>query len=92
MNRVVTRVQQAHTKRSQAAVLRVALLQVAQSLCELLDGDLFIVGEQVALGGGACIIDERVGVRGDARYAGDDVAKTANGSEHTQLTRFFLSS
>jgi hypothetical protein len=56
-------------------VLRVPLLQIAQSLCQHLDRDLLIVGEQVLLSSGPGIVDERVGIRGNSSHSREDVAK-----------------
>ena len=42
--------------------MRIPLFQVAQAADELFAGDLFVVGEEVALGGLAGVVDEDVGV------------------------------
>lgn len=55
-------------------VLGVALLEVAQALHELLDGDVLVVGDQVALGSLPRVVDERVCVCREARDACDDVS------------------
>jgi hypothetical protein len=91
--RVVARIQERHAERAQActastahrgrgarrtAVLRVALLEVAHARDELLNGDVLRVREQVLLRGRARVVDERVGVRGEARDAADDVPAAAS--------------
>ncbi len=54
-------------------MLRVALLQVTQAAHELLAGDVFVVGEEVLLGGLASVVDEDVGVGGHACDGTDHV-------------------
>ena len=63
---VVPGVDERDAEGPQAAVLRVALLEVAQPAHELLAGYVFVVGEQVALRGLAGVVDEDVGVGGHA--------------------------
>ena len=72
--RVVAGVDERDAKGPQATVLRVSLLQVAQAAHELLAGDLLVVDEQVALCGLARIVDEDVGVGGQAGDGADHVA------------------
>ena len=71
---VVAGVDERDAKRPQPAVLRVALLQVAQPAHQLLARNLVVVGEQVALRGLAGEVDEDVGVGGHAGDGADHVA------------------
>lgn len=64
-------------------MLRVALLEVAQPADELLARYVFVVGEEVALGGLAGVVDEDVGVGGHACYCADHVAVEG---EQTQVS------
>lgn len=66
-------VDEAHTKRPQPTMLRVTLLQITQPTHELFAGDVLVVGQQVALGGLAGVVDEDVGVGGHARHGADHV-------------------
>ena len=74
--RVVAGVDEGDAEGAETAVLRVALLEIAQAPHELLAGDLGVVGEEVALGGLAGVVDEDVGVGGHAGYRADHVAST----------------
>lgn len=58
-------------------MLSVALFQIAQATDELLAGDIFIVGEEVALCSLAGVVYEDVGVGGHACYCADHVALKA---------------
>jgi hypothetical protein len=73
---VPTGVDEGHAKRPEPTMLRVALFEIAKTAHELLAGDVFVVGEQVALGGLAGVIDEDVGVGCHACYGADHVAIT----------------
>ena len=67
-------VEEGDAERTQATVLGVALLEVAEAAHELFAGDVGIVGEQVALRGLASVVDEDVGVGGHACDGADHVA------------------
>jgi hypothetical protein len=55
-------------------MLSVSLLQIAQSSNKLLTGNIFVVGQQVTLGGLAGKVDEDVRIGGHACYGTDHVA------------------
>ena len=61
---------------AQAAVLGVALFEVAEAADQLFAGDVGVVGEEVALGGLAGVVDEDVGVGCHAGYRANHVAVT----------------
>ena len=46
-------------------VLSIPLFHIAKPLCELLDGDILIVLQQMFLRDRPRIVDERIGIRGD---------------------------
>jgi hypothetical protein len=71
---VPARVDEGHTKRPETSVLRVSLLEIAQAAHELLAGNVFVVGEEVALGGLAGVVDEDVGIGRHASDGADHVA------------------
>lgn len=56
--------------------LGVALLHVTQALDEHLDGNVLVVRVEMALRRVARKVDERVGVRGDTRETGKNVAES----------------
>lgn len=66
-------IDEGNTKGAQTTMLRVALLEIAQTAHELLAGNVGIVGEQVALRSLARVVDENVGISGHARDSGDHV-------------------
>lgn len=70
---VPPRIEKGDAKGPQAAVLRVAVLIVAQERNELLHGLLLAVGQAVALRSQARILNEDVGVRGEACDGGKDL-------------------
>ena len=55
-------------------ILRIPLLHVAQTLCELLDRYILVVLQQIFLCHRARIVDERVGIGGDPSDASDHVS------------------
>lgn len=67
-------VDEGHTKGSQTTVLCVSLLEVAESADELLARNVFVICEEIALGGLAGVVDEDVGVGGHSCYGADHVA------------------
>jgi hypothetical protein len=69
-------VDEGHAKGPQTAVLRISLLEIAKLAHELLAGHVFVVGEEVALGGLTGVVDEDVGIGGHTRYSADHVATT----------------
>ena len=71
---IPTSVDEGDTKRPETAVLRVALLEVAQAADELLAGDVFVVGQEVTLGGLTGVVDEDVGVGRHPCYGTDHIA------------------
>lgn len=73
--RVPAGIDEGDAKGAKTAVLRVSLLQVAQSSNELLAGNVFVVGEKVSLGGLSGVVDENVGI---GRHAG-------NGADHVTV-------
>jgi hypothetical protein len=58
--------------------LRVTLLHITQRLGQHLDGNLFVVGEEMTLACVSRIVDERVGVGCDSGDTGEDIAKRAS--------------
>lgn len=69
--RVIPRIDERHTEWSKTTVLGVSLLQIAQAANELLAGDLFIVGQEVALSRLTGVVYEDVricGHSGDRTY------------------------
>mmetsp|Transcript_51463 Transcript_51463/g.142425 ORF Transcript_51463/g.142425 Transcript_51463/m.142425 type:complete len:312 (-) Transcript_51463:78-1013(-) len=70
---VPPRVEHRHTKRAEAAILRVRLLLVRELLDELLHRLRLLVGEAIALRVQSSLVDEDVGVGGDAGDGAGDV-------------------
>ena len=66
---IITRKQKRHPKRPQPSILCVSLFVITNRTDELLDRDGFLVLVEVTLGGETGLVDEDVGVRGQA---GDD--------------------
>jgi hypothetical protein len=74
---VPARVDEGHSKRPETSVLRVSLLEIAQAAHKLLAGNIFVVGEEVALGGLAGVVDEDVGIGRHTSNGADHVADMA---------------
>lgn len=74
MHGVVSCEEEADTKRTQTTVLRVALLQVADPLHELLDGHVLVEGGEMRLCSVPAVVDEGGGIGSVARYGGHDVS------------------
>lgn len=55
-------VDEGYTERAETTVLGITLLQVTQSAHKLLARNVFVVGEEVALGILTCVVDEDVGI------------------------------
>lgn len=55
-------VDERHTERAETTVLGISLLQVTQSANELFARNVFVVGEEVALGILTCVVDKDVGI------------------------------
>lgn len=64
--RVPAGVEDGDAEGTETTVLGVSLFEIAEALGEKLDGDGFIVGEEVALGGLSGVVDQRVGIGGQA--------------------------
>lgn len=75
-------VDEGDSERAQTTVLCVALLQVAQPPDQLLAGNVLVVGQEVALGGLAGIVDEDIGVGVHSCYSADHVAMKGRKEVH----------
>lgn len=71
---IPTSVDEGDTEGSQTTVLCVSLLQVAESADELLARNVFVICEEIALGGLAGVVDEDVGVGCHSCYGANHVA------------------
>lgn len=74
--RIITSVDEGDAERPQTTVLSVSLFQIAKTADELLARDVFIVGEEIALGGLTGVVYEDVSIGGHACYGADHVAVT----------------
>jgi len=82
---VVSREQEGHAERAESSVLRVSLLVVAHVLDQVFDGDGLLVLVGVSAGAEASLVDEDVGVGGQA---GDGAGRV--GAEFVGLFRCLL--
>lgn len=73
--RVVPRIDEADTEGTETTMLRIALLEIAESLDECFAGNVLIVGVQVVLSGAAGIVYQNVGVGSHACYGTNHVAE-----------------
>ena len=66
MRFIISREQEGHSERTQSAVLRIGLFVIADVLDEVFDGDGFLVLVAVSAGAETGLVDEDVGVGGEA--------------------------
>lgn len=64
--RVPACVEDGNAEGTKTTVLGVSLFEITEALGKKLDGDGFIVGEEVALRGLSGVVDQRVGIGGQA--------------------------
>lgn len=72
---VVSGVDERDTERTETTVLGVTLLEITHATDELFAGDFFVVGEKVALGSLAGVVDEDVGI----------CSHTGDGTDHVTI-------
>lgn len=73
--RVPAGVKDRDTERTETTILGVSLFEIAQALSKEFDGDGFIVGEEVALGGLSGVVDQRVGIGGQASDTTENISE-----------------
>lgn len=66
-------VDERHTERTETTMLGITLLQITQSTHKLFTWDVFVVGEEVALGVLPGVIDQDVGISVHTSYSADHV-------------------
>lgn len=66
-------VDERYTERTETTVLGIPLLQVTQPAHKLLAGNVFVVGEEVALGVLTSVVDQDVGIGVHASHCADHV-------------------
>lgn len=89
MHRIVPCKQETDSERSQSTVLCVALLQITDSLDELLDWHVFVELGKVRLGGVTAVVYEGRGVGCVACYCGHDVSagRAAERAKRSEVRR-----
>lgn len=88
---IPARIDERNTKRTQASVLRVSLLEIAETAHELFARDVGVVSQEISLGGLSGVVDQDVGVGGHACYCADHVAEERSLVTHDRYCKYCAS-